>query len=115
MSFEVKAPDRLPAPELLTGKQNLKTGESGDIALKWKPVNGAARYLVEINGPKTKFRKEIPQTTINMNNLFPGTHTLTVTAIDKNGKPGLPAAGIQISVPDVSSIAAPTTKGIKVR
>ncbi len=115
ISFDSKAPDRLPAAELLTGKQNLKTGESGDIALKWKPVNGAVRYLVEINGPKTKFRKEIRQTTINMNNLYPGVHTLTLTAIDKNGKTGLPGTEIQISVPDVSSIAAPTTKGIKIR
>ena len=113
--FAAKAPDRLPAPTLLTGNQKLKTGEAGDIILKWKPVPGAVRYIVEINGPKTKFRKEVNTTSQKLNGIYPGEHTLTLTAIDKAGRSGTPGPGITLSVPDVSSIAAPTTKGIKIR
>jgi hypothetical protein len=113
--FEMKAPDRLPPPALLTGSQPLKTGETGDILLKWKPVPGAVRYIVDIKGKKGNFHKEMPETTLRMNGLFPGDHTLTLTAVDKSGHAGLPSSGVTLSVPDVSSIAAPTSKGIKIR
>ncbi|MCX6123677.1 MAG: hypothetical protein NTV34_02845, partial [Proteobacteria bacterium] len=46
IEFYAKAPDLLPAPELLTGTQKLTTGESGDVLLKWNPIKGAAKYIV---------------------------------------------------------------------
>jgi hypothetical protein len=111
----VKTPDLLPPPELLSGDQKIKTGESGDVTLRWRPVAGATRYLIEISGPKTKFRKEVQGTQLNIRNLLPGSHTLITATIDKSGRTGVKSPGIAIEVPDISSIAAPKSKGIKVR
>jgi hypothetical protein len=111
----VKEPDLLPPPALITGDQPIKTGESGDVTLRWKSVTGATRYLVEISSPKTKFRKAVQGTQLNLTNLLPGTHTLIMASIDKSGRTGIKSQGITIEVPDISSIAAPKSKGIKIR
>jgi hypothetical protein len=110
-----KAPDLLPPPVLVTGKQKLTTGESGDILLKWNRVNGAVKYLVEITGPRTNFRKTVSSTQLSMTNLMPGTHTLILAALDKSGRIGIKSPGYSLQVPDISSIAAPKTKTIKIR
>jgi hypothetical protein len=115
IELTAKAPDLLPPPQLVTNVTKLKTGNGGDISLNWKPVPGAVRYIVEITGTKTNFRKEIPGTKINMSNMLPGNHTLVLTAVDKAGRSGTKSAGINIEVPDVSSIAAPTSKGIRIK
>lgn len=115
LSFTTKNPELLPAPEIPTGGRTLKTGEAGDITLKWNAVTGAVRYLVEINGPNTKVRKEINGTSLKLNQLFPGTHELRVRSIDQRGRLGREGASVRLEVPDVSNIAAPTTKAIKIR
>ena len=115
IEIESRQPELLPAPQLLTKDKILKAGESGDIHLKWKPVTGAARYIVEISGEKTNFRKEVSSTQIKMNNLLPGNHSLVLTAVDKIGRQGTKSQSVTIEVPNVSGIAAPTTKGIRIK
>jgi hypothetical protein len=110
-----RAADLLPPPQLLTKTQVLTSDETGGLDLKWNRVAGAVRYLVQISGPKTKFRKEISTTQLSVSNLEPGRHSLVLAAIDEAGRLGVRSPEIAIDVPDVSSIAAPTTKGIKVR
>ena len=115
LNFIAKAPEPISPPKLLTGKQSLKTGESGDIVLKWTAISGAKRYLIELVGPKTKLRKEVVETSIELSHLYPGTHELVMTSIDKFDRRGRPGDSIKIVVPNISSIAAPAAKVIKIR
>jgi hypothetical protein len=47
--------------------------------------------------------------------LYPGTHELVMTSIDKFDRRGRPGDSIKIVVPNISSITAPAAKVIKIR
>jgi hypothetical protein len=113
--FELKAPDKLPPPALLTGLQPLTTGEAGDITLKWNQVPGAVRYMVEISGKTVPVRKAVTTTSFKISGLNPGDYSLIITAFDKSGRAGVPSTPVNLIVPNVSNISAPTSKGIRIR
>lgn len=115
LKFEMKVPDLLPPPALLTGLQPLTTGESGDITLKWTAVPGAVRYMVEISGKGAPFRKGLTMNEFKISDLNPGDHSLILTAFDKYGRAGVASKPVNLIVPNVSNISAPTSKGIKIR
>jgi hypothetical protein len=110
-----REPNLLPSPQLFSGSQKLSATELGEVSLKWRLISGAAKYVVQISGPKTKFRKETTETSLRLSGMLPGTHQLVITAIDSKGRLGKPGASVMIIVPDVSSIAAPVVKGLRVR
>lgn len=113
LQFYVK--ELLPPPTVILDGKSIKASDDGGISLKWSPVKGASKYLIQISGPKTKYRKEITGVSLKLTGLMPGNHQLVVTAIDDLGKLGKPGSPILLEVPEFSAIKAPTVKGLKVR
>ncbi len=110
-----KEPELLAPPKLIVDSAVLQAGERGNIDLRWRAVPGAAKYIVQINGSKTKYKKELTRTNLKITGLMPGTHDVIVTAVDAKGRLGKKALPTKLEVPDISAIEAPTVKGLKVR
>lgn len=71
--------------------------------LKWTPVPGAAHYIVAIDGVK-KMQVTAPAASVNLigqptfRTLPPGAHSVTITAVDKNGVVGKTSAPVSLTV-----------------
>lgn len=87
--------------------------------LKWSAVPNAAHYVIAIDGVKKIQVAGGGVTTMNLDAqptfkiLTPGTHTVTITAVDKKGvvgKPSLAYSFTKGTAPAVASAPASTTQ-----
>ncbi len=115
ISFTVKLPDLLQAPELLGKASQIKTNGSGNADIRWTSVKGAASYTLILSGPKPRTFRVNRTTQLAIPGLLPGTYKLIVRAIDDLGRPGEPSKEFSVIVPSTNELEGPKAKSIKIR
>ncbi len=115
LRVEVKAKPELDPPILQSSKATLVATADGSLALKWKEVDGATAYGIELTaegGDKTKEFKS-SQTSYVLRDLLPGKYELKLRS-QSQAKPGRFGKSRRVIVPNVSDVPPPVLSVIKV-
>jgi len=108
----------LPGPQFVDGTPNeIEASGSGQAAFRWLGVEGAKQYVMEIQTPDGKTKKEYNFSALEgqLRGLMPGEYKVSVRAIDQNGRMGPPGEEKVLKVPNQSNMRAPKLKGVKVK
>ncbi|HEX4923892.1 MAG TPA: hypothetical protein VFV50_07390 [Bdellovibrionales bacterium] len=108
----------LPAPEFAeTVPEELMARNNGNLELAWKPVNRAAKYVVEIKKQDGTMLKEVTseQTKELLKSLMPGQYKVVLKSVDQTGRRGPASEERPLLVPDRSDARAPKIRAIKVK
>ena len=108
----------LSAPEFSPpGATPLRGGLDGSADLIWKPIEGAKRYVIQVQSPDGKVvqtvTSETPRAAIT--GLKSGDYTVGIQTIDAFERTGPKGSMRLLEIPEFSSIRAPKIKAVKVQ
>jgi hypothetical protein len=79
---------------------------AGSVRVAWTAVDGAAEYIVSVDGKETR----LAATETVLKKLMPGKYEITLRSIDSHGRRGPASAARPLNVPNKSDVKAPRLK-----
>ncbi|MCS6837711.1 MAG: FecR domain-containing protein [Bdellovibrionaceae bacterium] len=111
--------DMLPllGPVNVKGLKNdrLSADGLGNIIILWGDLPNIKGYVLELKKDSETKRFEASKGQISLKGLLPGTYQARVLPLDIWGRNGVATQWFFIDVPEMSSIRAPTSRGVKVK
>ena len=117
-TLEVKEMPLPEPPKFAIGAEEIfKADGNGMVRIKFNKQKGASAYLVELLDLNFNVLQmsRLSANVGELKNLMPGNYRIHVKTIDQFGRIGSPGESRMVKVPNVSSVAKPIMKKIRIR
>lgn len=106
----------LSPPELIAKSGILSAAANGTLSLRWRPVEHAASYVIELRSPESSGSRTFKSkgTEYRLSALMPGKYTIRLATVNARGEVGPSAPPRTIVVPDTSDLPPPSVQNLRV-